>query len=191
MDAAELERVYEAFQEFHAYFAPAFGRKQWREHSGRYLQALLVQSEERRNAENLSEAVASPPRAMQYVLDVRPDMTVWPLEATWTNPSYQGVGRPCKPRLRREERKTMTPRSLALPAEAWQEITIAAGSQGPRTYRFSAQRGGQPVGASPARRSGQSIARTGTAANPATTCPTLLRTPLGGPGLCGRLPMAH
>ena len=44
-------RVYEAFGDFHAFFAPAFGRKQWREHSGHYLQALLVQSQERRNAE--------------------------------------------------------------------------------------------------------------------------------------------
>ena len=31
MDAATLAREYEAFQEFHACFAPAFGRKQWRE----------------------------------------------------------------------------------------------------------------------------------------------------------------
>ena len=31
MDVADLERVYEAFQDFHVYFAPAFGRKQWRD----------------------------------------------------------------------------------------------------------------------------------------------------------------
>ena len=55
MDVADLERVYEAFQDFHDYFAPAFGRQQWREHSRHYLQGLLVQSQERRNAENLSE----------------------------------------------------------------------------------------------------------------------------------------
>ena len=40
--------------DFHAYFAPLFGRRETREHSGHYLQALLVQSGERRNAENLS-----------------------------------------------------------------------------------------------------------------------------------------
>ncbi len=34
MDAAALERVCEAFQEFHAYFAPEFGRKQWRSAAG-------------------------------------------------------------------------------------------------------------------------------------------------------------
>ena len=54
MDAAAFEQVYQDFQEFHAYFAPLFGRRETREHSRHYLQALLVQSGERRNAENLS-----------------------------------------------------------------------------------------------------------------------------------------
>ena len=44
MDVAAFERVYESFREFHAFFTVAFGRKQWREHSKNYLQALLVQS---------------------------------------------------------------------------------------------------------------------------------------------------
>ena len=51
MDAASLERVCDSFQEFHALFAASFGRKQWREHSRNYFQALLVQGQERRNAE--------------------------------------------------------------------------------------------------------------------------------------------
>ena len=296
MDAAALDRVYEAFQDFHDYSAPVFGRKQWRERSGQYLQALLVQSQERRNAENLSETVTASPRVLQrfltearwdddavigwlqeylcsrlehpqavwvldgsdfpkqgvksagvarqycgalgkiancpagvflaqvgprgralvdkrlylpeewtgdgercatagvpanrreyesktelamdmlecaqarghlsaqwvagdsafgmsptlreglasagmyYVLEVRPDMTVWPLAPTWTDPPYQGNGRPRKPRPRREERRTRSERSTALPPDAWRELTIAAGSQGPRTYLFSAQR---------------------------------------------------
>ena len=42
MDAASFERVYDSLQEFHAFFAASFGRKQWRDHSGNYLQALLV-----------------------------------------------------------------------------------------------------------------------------------------------------
>ena len=296
MDAADLERVYEAFEDFHAYFAPVFGRKESREHSRHYLQSLLVQSQERRNAENLAETVPASARAlprfltaspwddegvigrlqeylgsqledpqavwvldgsdfpkqglksvgvirqycgalgkiancqagvflahvgpggrvlvdqrlylpkewtgdagrcqaagvpearreyrsktalalemlegaqargylkaqwmagdsafgmsptlregisragMQYVLDVRPDTTVWPVEPTWINPSYQGMGRPRKPRLRREERQSMAERSAALPAAAWREITIAMDRQGPRIYRYSAQR---------------------------------------------------
>ena len=57
MEMEAFERVYEAFRDYHSFFAPAFGRKQWREHSGHYLQALLVQSQERRNAENLAEMV--------------------------------------------------------------------------------------------------------------------------------------
>ncbi len=57
MDAADFERVDEGFGDFHAYFAPLFGRKETRDHSRHYLRALLVQSGERRNAENLSETV--------------------------------------------------------------------------------------------------------------------------------------
>ena len=68
MDAASFERVYDSLQEFQAFFAASFGRKQWREHSGNYLQALLVQDQERRNAENLSESVGISARAMQRFL---------------------------------------------------------------------------------------------------------------------------
>ena len=75
-----------------------------------------------------------------YVLDVRPDMTVWPLEPAWSNPPYQGFGRPRKPKLLREQRLTVEGRSLELPEEAWQQVTVAEGTQGPRTYMFSAQR---------------------------------------------------
>ena len=50
MDAVNFERIYDGLQ-FHAFFAHAFGRKQWRERSRNYLQALLVQAGERRNAE--------------------------------------------------------------------------------------------------------------------------------------------
>ena len=35
----------------------------------------------------------------------------------------------------------MQERSDELPEEAWREITVAEGSQEPRSYRFSAQRG--------------------------------------------------
>ena len=296
MDAANFERVYDGFQQFHAFFAQAFGRKQWRERSRNYLQALPVQAGERRNAENLSESVGVSARALQrfltearwdddavmgrlqeylaprlahpeavwvfdgsdfpkqgrksagvarqycgrlgkvancqagmflayvsplgralvdkglylpeswtsdpgrcaaagvpkergsyrsktelalemlerarelghlrakwvagddafgmspsfreglaaqgmwYVLDVPGGATVWPLEPSWTNPEYQGFGRPRKPKLRDGQRRTMEQRSDELPEEAWREITVAEGSQGPRTYRFSAQR---------------------------------------------------
>ena len=68
MDVGAFERVYQAFGEYHAFFAPAFGRKQWREHSRHYLQALLVQSQERRNAENLAEMVPVSARAFQRFL---------------------------------------------------------------------------------------------------------------------------
>ena len=77
---------------------------------------------------------------MWYVLDVPGRTTAWPLEPAWTIPEYQGFGRPRKPRLRDGQRRTMEQRSDELPEEAWREITVAEGSQGPRSYLFSAQR---------------------------------------------------
>jgi SRSO17 transposase len=72
VDASAFEQVYGAFQDFHAYFAPLFGRREARDHSRHYLQALLVQSGERRNAENLSETVPASARVMQRFLTESP-----------------------------------------------------------------------------------------------------------------------
>ena len=80
IDAADFERVYDGFQEFHAFFAASFGRKQWREHSRNYLQALLVQAGERRNAENLAESGGISARSMQRFLT----------EARWSDDAVIG-----------------------------------------------------------------------------------------------------
>ena len=77
---------------------------------------------------------------MRYVLDVPAGFTAWPTEPEWTSPAYQGCGRPRKPKLVGGQRQTMAERSDELPQDAWREITVAQGSQGPRTYSFSAQR---------------------------------------------------
>ena len=77
---------------------------------------------------------------MRYVLDVPAGFTMWPPEPEWTSPGYQDRGAPRKPRLVGGRRRTMEERSAELPEEAWREITVAEGSQGPRSYRFSAQR---------------------------------------------------
>ena len=85
---------------------------------------------------------------MRYVVDVPGSTPVRPLEpwweSAWTSPGSPGLGRPRKPRLRdgqrRTQRRTVEQRSDELPDEDWREITVAQGSQGPRTYRFSAQR---------------------------------------------------
>jgi SRSO17 transposase len=294
MDLQEFARIEQTFREFHSDFAPAFGRKQWRERSRDYLQALLVQSAERGNAENLAEAIAgASPRVLQrfltearwddqavtrrlqqalaprlahpdavwavdessfpkqgkksvgvarqycgalgkrancqvgvflayvsprgralvdkglylprewtddpsrgaaagvpqaqrsyrskteialallqraqawgylraawvtgddaygqvpqfrdalaamglrYVLEVPGHLTVWPLAPTWEQPPYGGFGRPPKARWKMAERQTVAERAASLPKEAWQEITVAEGAQGPRTYRFA------------------------------------------------------
>ena len=70
MDTAVFEQVHGALQEFHAYFGPLFGRGESRDHSRHYLQALLVQSGERRNAESLSETVPASAWLMQRYLPV-------------------------------------------------------------------------------------------------------------------------
>jgi SRSO17 transposase len=57
VDADAFARLEASFRAFHAFFSPAFGRKQWRERSLDYLRGLLVQASERGNAENLSEAL--------------------------------------------------------------------------------------------------------------------------------------
>jgi SRSO17 transposase len=293
---ADFERIYDSFCAFHAEFAVDFGRKQWREHGRDYLQGLLVQAEERRNAENLSEALpvsahslqrfltdarwddeaviahlqaylaprlahpeavwavdssgflkqgkksvgvtrqycgavgkvancqvgvflayvsprgralvdkrlflpeewtqdrtrcdaAAIPKAeqvyrsqtelallmlqcaqarghleagwvtgddafgqspefrdgvaaggWQYVLEVPADTPVWPLEPTWETPVYSGRGRPPAPRVVKGERQTVAERAAALPPEAWQVLLVAEGTQGPRVYRFAAER---------------------------------------------------
>ena len=306
MDAASFERVYDSLQEFHAFFAASFGRKQWRDHSGNYLQALLVQDQERRNAENLSESVGISARALQrfltearwsdetvigrlrilgprlghpeavWVFDgqrlpqagqevggsgpavlrqagqggqlpgwdvpglrqpagpgvggqaaVSAQSTRWapepvgarprlpwatgspakPIRRCWSgsmvglpqaewvagadafgmSPTFReglaalgiqlratfraalvwplegldqsgnpGFGRPRKPKLRPGQRRTMEQPGDELPDEAWREITVAQGSQGPRTYRFRPSGCGPPGGASPARNCGPS-----------------------------------
>ena len=77
---------------------------------------------------------------IHYVLDLPGGTTVWPLEPAWTSAEYQGFGRPRKPKLRDGQLRTMEQRSDELPGDAWREITVAEGSQGPRSYHFSAQR---------------------------------------------------
>lgn len=69
MDPQEFARLESSFHQFHAFFAPAFGRQQWRERSRDYLRGLLVQAQERGNAENLAEAVeGASPRVLQRFL---------------------------------------------------------------------------------------------------------------------------
>ena len=71
MDLAAFERVATTFAAFHAQFAPLFGRDETQGHSEQYLRGLFVQHADRRNAENLAEAIAgASPRALQrFVTD--------------------------------------------------------------------------------------------------------------------------
>jgi SRSO17 transposase len=296
VDLEQFERVHQSLLGFHAEFAPHLGRKQWRERTLDYLRGLLVQSEERRNAENVSEAVAVSARSLQrvltdarwddravtahlqeylaprlnhplavwavdesgvvkqgkksagvsrqycgavgkvancqigvflahvgprgralvdkrlwlpkewtddpprceaagvpkeaqvyqskpelalallrraralghlqaewvtgddaygvspefrdgvaaegflFMLEVPSNTPVWPVATLWDTPAYSGSGRPRKPRPEPGQRREARERAAALPPEAWQEVNVGEGAQGPRVYRFAAER---------------------------------------------------
>lgn len=73
MDSAAFDRLAEQLGAFHARFAPLFGRKEARRRSEQYLRGLLVQAAERRNAENLAEAIdGATARALQRFLTDAP-----------------------------------------------------------------------------------------------------------------------
>src|SRR5436309_15567097 len=73
MDASAFDQVAESFAAFPRRFAPLFGRPEAQDRSEQYLRGLLVQHAERRNAENLAEAVGGiSPRALQRLLTEAP-----------------------------------------------------------------------------------------------------------------------
>jgi len=76
MDEGEFRRVAGGLRTFHKRFAPLFGRKEAQRHGAQYVRGLLVTREERRNAENLAEAVVGnkerAARALQQFLTDSP-----------------------------------------------------------------------------------------------------------------------
>jgi len=91
MNLAEFDRVATTFRAFHQEFAPLFGRKEARQRSEQYLRGLLVQQTDRRNAENVAEAIeGATPRALQRLLT----------EAPWeTDPVFEQLQGYLAPRL--------------------------------------------------------------------------------------------
>ena len=73
MEQVEFERITASFAAFHQEFASLFGRKEAQQRSEQYLRGLLVQQTDRRNAENISEAVdGATPRSLQRFLTESP-----------------------------------------------------------------------------------------------------------------------
>lgn len=73
MEAEALAEVGWSLTTFHRRFAPLFGRTEARVRSEQYLRGLLVQQTDRRNAENLAEAISNAtPRALQRLLTEAP-----------------------------------------------------------------------------------------------------------------------
>lgn len=76
----------------------------------------------------------------RYVLEVPGNTPVWPETPTWETPLPSGRGRPPQPRPVVSERQEVRERVVGISAEVWQELTVGEGAQGPRTYRFAAER---------------------------------------------------
>src|SRR3954470_23566134 len=73
MDAAAFADVAAIFATFQGHFALLFGRREARVRGEQYLRGLLVQHADRRNAENVAEAVAgATPRTLQRLLTEAP-----------------------------------------------------------------------------------------------------------------------
>jgi SRSO17 transposase len=76
MDGGEWRQVAGGLRAFHRRFAPLFGRKEAQRHGAQYVRGLLATREERRNAENLAEAVVGTElkaaRALQQFLTDSP-----------------------------------------------------------------------------------------------------------------------
>jgi len=79
----------------------------------------------------------------RYVLDVPATTPVFDQPALAEAPPWSGRGgKPTKPRLVPGAAPARTVEALAvgLPASAWQDLPVAEGAQGPRTYQFVALR---------------------------------------------------
>jgi SRSO17 transposase len=79
----------------------------------------------------------------RYVLDVPKITPVFVALPALELPPWSGRGRrPSRPTVVPESLPAQTVEALAaaLPSAAWQTVTVAEGAQGPRTYRFVAQR---------------------------------------------------
>lgn len=76
MDDGDVRRVAGGLRAFHKRFAPLFGRAEAQRHGAQYVRGLLTTREERRNAENLAEAVvgteSKAARALQQFLTDSP-----------------------------------------------------------------------------------------------------------------------
>lgn len=76
----------------------------------------------------------------RFMLEVPGTTPVWPVVCVFETPPYAGRGRPPEPRPELAQRREARERADTLPPHAWQEVYVADGTQGPRVYRFAAER---------------------------------------------------
>ena len=100
-----------------------------------YLRAECCRRRRLRDVADLPGGTGGPGDALRAGRSGR--HSVWPLDPAWTVRNIRG--RP-PPQTQAAAWAAADHGAAVLPDEAWREITVAQGSQGPRTYRFSAQR---------------------------------------------------
>ena len=76
----------------------------------------------------------------RYVLDVPKTTTVWPAEVVWQTQPRGRMGRPPTAHPVPGQKRTAEGAAAALPPDAWRELTIGQGAQGPRRYLFARER---------------------------------------------------
>jgi SRSO17 transposase len=76
----------------------------------------------------------------QYVLDVPKTTPIWPVEVSWDSPPRIKRGRLPKPQPDPGQKRTVEKSAAALSEDAWCELTIGQGAQGPRRYLFARER---------------------------------------------------
>jgi len=90
------------------------------------------------NSPTFRDGVAA--RGLCYVAEIDPTLPLFPEPSPTEVPAYSGRGRrPTKRRLAPGATPAREARAIRalLPRNAWREITVAEGSQGPRIYRFA------------------------------------------------------
>ena len=106
--------------------------------------------------------------------------------------SIRDSGVPANPGCETVSGRTMEQRSDELPEEAWREITVAEGSQGPRSYLFSAQRVRPTSRRKPGEIHWAVYRRNRDGSEPRYYLSNAPEdTPVGDPGIRGRLPLAY
>ena len=77
---------------------------------------------------------------LSYVLEVPADTRVWLEDPGWIPPPKSGRGSRSSGKFDPLSLQELGQKARALPKAAWEEISVAEGAQGPRTYQYARER---------------------------------------------------